>query len=324
MDPSRLDLVKRRADQQDGVLTVAQLRALGVSADAVGRRVARGEWQRAFTGVVVVHSGEVPWRTWARAALLRAGAGAHLSHAAAGFVLGYVLRPPRVLDVSVPESRRLTPTPRSTLAAAPTVRLHRRRRLDGEVVARFPVTSPGTTALDLVAAARSDDDAVGLICAAVRARTRPELILDAAAARPHLTRRALLLELLAAVADGAESPLELRYHRDVEGRHGLPRSARQGWERLGDRWIRSDVRYDGLGVRAELDGRLAHPSGRTEADTWRDNAVVIARAELTLRYRWAHVAGNPCGTARQVAEALRSRGWTGTLRRCGPTCAALP
>ena len=318
-----LELVRRRADRQDGVLTVEQLRALGVGADAVGRRVVRNEWQRAFAGVVVVHSGDVPWRTWARGALLRAGCGAHLSHAAAGFVLGYVARAPRVLDVSVPEPRRITPTARSTLAGAPTVRIHRRRRLEGEVVARFPVTTRGSTVLDLVAAARSEDDAVGIVCAAVRARTWPEQILDAAASRPHVPRRGLLLELLGAVADGAESPLELRYHRDVERRHGLPRSGRQGWERLDGRWLRSDVRYDDIGVRVELDGRLAHPWGRTDADTWRDNAVVIAHGELTLRYRWTHVAGDPCGTARQVAGALRSHGWTGAPRRCGPACGAV-
>lgn len=324
VDRSRLEIVRRRAERQDGVLTLAQLRTLGVGADAVGRRVARGEWQRVFAGVVVVHSGEVSWRAWARAALLRAGRGAHLSHAAAGFVLGYQLRPPRALDLSVPEPRRVTRWPVSAHVAAPTVRVHRRRRLEGEVAARLPVTTRGATVLDLLDEARSDDDAVGVVCAAVRARTRPEQILDAADRRPHLARRELLLDLLAAVVDGAESPLELRYHRDVERRHGLPRSTRQGWERLGDRWIRSDVRYGGQGVRAELDGRLAHPGGRTDSDTWRDNAVAIAHGELTLRYRWSHVAGDPCGTARQVAEALRSRGWTGTFRPCGTSCVTLP
>ncbi len=322
VDRARLELVRRRAGRQDDVVTVGQLLALGVSPDAAERRVARGEWQRPFAGVVVVHSGQLSWRTWARAALLRAGPGAHLSHSAAGYVLDYLARPPRTLDVAVPASRRIDRSPTSALRDAPAVRVHRRRRLDGEIVARLPVTTRGATVLDLVAAARSDDDAVGLVCAAVRARTWPEQILDAAAARPHLPRRGLLLDLLAAVADGAESPLELRYHRDVERRHGLPRSRRQGWERLDGRWLRSDARYDGLGVRVELDGRLAHPGGRTDSDTWRDNAVVIAHGELTLRYRWRHVAGDPCGTARQVADALRSGGWTGTARRCGPGCTA--
>lgn len=311
MDRALLESVRRRAARQDDVLSVSQLHALGLTPDAVQREVARGSWQRIHRGVVVVHSGPIAWRTRARAALLHAGDGAHLSHAAAGHVLAYVDRAPRVVDVSIPEHRRA--------AAAADVRIHRRRRLDGEIVARFPVTTRGGTVLDLVEAARSEDQAVALVCAAMRARTWPEQVLDAAAARPRLAHRGLLLELLAAVADGAESPLERRYHRDVETAHGLPRSVRQGWERLDGRWIRADVRYERLGVRIELDGRLAH-LGHADADTWRDNAVVIAHGELTLRYRWGHVAGITCATAQQVAGALRSRGWPDDARPCGPTC----
>ena len=315
MDRTRLETVRRHAARQDDVLSLSQLRALGLTSDAVERQVRRGAWQRLHRGVVVVHSGPVGWRSEARGALLVAGADAHLSHGAAGHVLGYVQRPPRIIDVSIPEHRRVAPTR--------GVRVHRRRRLDGEVVARFPVTTRGATVLDLVAAARSDDEAVALVCAAVRARTWPEQVLEAAELRPHVVRRTLLVALLAAVADGAESPLELRYHRDVEGAHGLPRSVRQRWEQLDGRWIRADVVYEAFAVRIELDGRLAHVGDRTDADAWRDNAVRIARRELTLRYQWSHVAGTPCRTAAQVASALRGRGWTGSIRPCGPSCSAL-
>jgi len=79
--------------------------------------------------------------------------------------------------------------------------------------------------------------------------------------------------------------------------------------------------YRGLGVRIELDGALAHPDGRTDGDTWRDNAVLIARGEITLRYRWRHVAVTPCVTAVQVSGALRLGGWTGRPHPCGPECA---
>ncbi len=313
MEQSLVEHVRRRAARSDDVLTVRQLQALGVSPDATERRVARGTWQRLHRGVVVVHSGPVTWRTRARAALLHAGPGALLSHAAAGHLLEYLDRAPRVVDVSIPERRRVVP--------ADGVRIHRRRRLEGEWIARLPVTTRAETALDLLAGARTEDEAVALVCAATRAGTWPEQVLEAAGARARLPRRRLLLELMDVVADGVESPLEMRYHRDVERRHGLPRSLRQGWERLDGRWIRADVRYPGLGVRVELDGRLAHPGGRTDADTWRDNAVVIAHGELTLRYRWRHVAGGPCATAVQVAGALRSRAWAGEPFPCGPGCA---
>lgn len=84
--------------------------------------------------------------------------------------------------------------------------------------------------------------------------------------------------------------------------------------------MRADCVYRGRGVRVELDGGLGHPGGRTDKDTWRDNAVGMEHLELTLRYRWAHVAGRPCDTAAQVATALRSRGWAGTPTPCGPNC----
>ena len=316
MERTTLETVRRRAARQDDVLTTSQLRTLGLSDDIVERAVAGGSFQRLHRGVVVVHSGPVAWRTRARAALLRAGPGAHLSHAAAGYVLEYLDRPPRLVDVSIPESRRVAPSP--------GMRVHRTRHLDGEVVARFPVTSRASTVLDLVGAARSADEAVAVVAAAMRSGTWPEQVLAAADTRQRLARRGLLLDMLAAVADGAESPLELRYHRDVERRHGLPRSARQGWEQVDGRWIRADVRYPRLGVRVELDGCFAHPGGRTDADTWRDNAVAIAHAELTLRYRWRHVAGEPCVTAVQLARALRSRGWRGLPHPCGPGCVVVP
>lgn len=312
MDRTLLDRIRTAARTQDDVLTVQQLIELGVNRDAVDRRVAEGTWQRPHRGVVVVHGGPAQWRTRARAALLRAGPGAALSHSSAGYVLGFVDRPPSPVELVVPEGRHVI---------VPDLRVSRRRTLDVTSMRGFQVTTRGSTVTDLVAAARTEDDAVGIVCAAVRAGTHPDEVLDALDARGRVQRRALLLDLVRAVDDGIESPLELRYHRDVEVRHGLPRAVRQGWERLDGRWIRSDVRYERHGVRVELDGRLAHPGGRTDADTWRDNAVIIATDELTLRYRWLHVVGSPCRTAAQVVAALHSRGWCGTGRPCGPGCA---
>jgi len=42
----------------------------------------------------------------------------------------------------------------------------------------------------------------------------------------------------------------------------------------------------------------------------------------TLRYGWPDVTGHRCRTAAEIAAVLRGQGWTGTLRRCGPTCTA--
>lgn len=303
------DRVRDRAGRQDLVITAGQLAALGVERSWVHRQVGAGHWQRLHPGVYVVHSGPVAWRSRARAALLHAGVGAALSHRSAAFVHGWA-PPPPVVDVCIPHRRRVEP--------GAGLRIHRRRLLR-VVRGRLTVVARGDTVIDLLAATRTVDDAIATVTAALRAGTRPEEVLDALGARSRVRHRALLDELLEATGDGVESALELRYHRDVERRHGLPRAARQRWQRLGERWVRADAIYEGTGVRVELDGRVAH-EGRVDDDVWRDNAVAVSFGELTLRYRWSHVAGSPCRTAAQVVAALRSRGWSGRPRPCSMSC----
>ncbi|MBO1751266.1 type IV toxin-antitoxin system AbiEi family antitoxin domain-containing protein [Actinotalea sp. BY-33] len=309
--------IMRLAERQLGVVTTAQLLRLGAEPSWIKRQVRHGPWKRLHRGVLVVHSGPVEWRTRAQAALLHAGRGAVLSHRAAGYQHGFADVPPRLVDVSVPHGRHV--------AGSPGIVVHRRRHLGAEgwahLVNRLPTTTRPGTVLDLLTLARSDDEVISLLCAAVRARTLPAEIRDAVTQSARMAHRRLVLEILEDVEGGAESALERRYRRDVERRHRLPRSRRQVQHRLGDgRRIRADAVYESLGVRVELDGELAHPGGRTDQDTWRDNAVLLERGEVTLRYRWRHIRVTPCSTAAQVVAALRSRGWRGTPRPCGPDC----
>lgn len=174
--------------------------------------------------------------------------------------------------------------------------------------------------VDLVAAAGVPDDVVGVLCDAVRGGVHPDSVLEAIARRGRLRNRAMVLAMLSEVTNGIESPLEMRYRRDVERAHGLPRATAQKRERVGGRWIRADRVYVPCRVRVELDGQLAHPFGTTDDDVWRDNAVLLATGDVTLRYRWRHVAVMPCHAAIQVATALRARGWGGVPRPCGPGC----
>jgi hypothetical protein len=307
------DAVAATVRNQAGVVTRAQLVAQGADDSWLSRQVDTGRWQRLQRGVFLTHSGPVPWRSQAWAALLRAGPGAALSHSTAARFHDFADREARPIHVTIPQGRRVDP--------APGIVLHRRSRMPpgGGHPRR---TWRGDTVVDLVAAARTDDDAVGWVCDAVRAGTRLHEIAAALDRRSRVRNGALLRELIQEVAEGVESPLERRYHRDVERRHGLPRSVLQVRDLVGGTTIRADARYEGFGVRAELDGSFAHPGGRTDADTWRDNAVLIERGDITLRYRWRHVAVTPCATAAQVAAALESGGWDGRARPCGPDCAA--
>lgn len=303
--------LRRLIASQDGVISRAQLVQNGTPPGLLADRVRQGRWQSPYPGVAVVHTGPLEWRPRARAALLYSGAASALSHSAAAYQWGIPRDEPRVVEVSIPADRRVS--------RQPGLRVHIRRRMpDSYGVLR--TVHPPETVLDLWEAVEDADAAIALLAAASRARVSMREVVQGAAARRRLKGRALLADLLAEVRDGVESPLESRYRHDVERRHGLPRSELQLREVVGRTRIRADVVYRGLGVRVELDGVLGHPGGRTAHDTWRDNSVAIERRELTLRYRWTHVAATPCATAAQVARALADRGWQGGLTRCGTGC----
>ncbi|WP_421743652.1 hypothetical protein [Cellulomonas sp.] len=220
------------------------------------------------------------------------------------------------------DARRPASHARRAVAAQPGLEVRRRRTMP-HVGGRLRAIGVDVTVLDLAHELDSEDDVVGLVCDAVRAGVLPGRLLLQAGERRFLRHRDLVVSLLGEEGTGIESPLEHRYVRDVERRHRLPAARAQVRERTGGRWIRVDRVHVGLGVRIELDGQLAHPSGRTARDTWRDNAVLIERSEITLRYRWQHVVAEPCETAVQVASALRSRGWQGRAAPCSPTCPVL-
>ncbi len=317
--PSDRTIIKAIAERQFGVVSAAQAIAAGASASWLSRQVDRELWQRLAPGVYLPRSGPVPWKTRAAAGLLyasgseelRLGLPLALSHDSAAYLWEFTTAPPGQVHVLIPEARRVRPQPGLVIA--------RRRRMP-PAAGRLRKTDAAETVLDLAAAAEGEDAVVAVVAAAARARVWPAYLRQALAGRGRVRHRSMLLEILAEVEDGVESALEHRY-RGVERRHGLPRAVLQVRERLGHGLIRSDVRYEEYCLTVELDGGFAHPFGRTDADTWRDNAVLLARGDLTLRYRWAHAVGRPCEVAVQVGGVLRMRGWTGVLRRCGPGCA---
>jgi very-short-patch-repair endonuclease len=167
------------------------------------------------------------------------------------------------------------------------------------------------TVLDLCGQT-SAEDVVHLLTRAVqRHRTSPQLLLRRLRQRSRSGNRELITAVLAEVAVGAQSPLELRYLRDVEKAHGLPRGRRQAPR---GPYLR-DVLYEEYALLAELDGRPGHEGTGRFRDMTRDNFALLA-GEATLRLGWPDVAGDPCGVARLVARVLQQRGWTGEIVRC--------
>ena len=318
MDDSSRRAVQRLAARQEGAVSRSQVLQLGGTAAWLASQVAARRWQRLWPGVYATTTGQLSFVTRAQGALLYAGPGAVLGPQACAFLHGIASAPPRNIDVLVPTRRRVTSQPRLSVRRADLERLGTGAGAPAEPsAARLPLAA---TVLALVEAAPTADALVATLCAAVRAGCTPAGLRAEVARRPRVRRRALVLDVLDDVGAGIESPLERRYHHAVERRQDLPTAALQQRQVLGGLRLRADRVHRGLGVRIELDGTLAHPGGRTDRDAWRDNEVGIGAQELTLRYRWSHVLGQPCRTADQVARALRSRGWTGAARPCGPRC----
>ena len=313
-------------DLQDGVISRSQALDAGVATMTVRSMLRTGCWQPLHRGVYATYPGTPRRESLLWAALLRAGPGAVLSHLTAaeldhllplGIQLGGRLNgQAQVIHVSIGRDQHVSP-----IAG---VVLHRREALSQlrHPVAQPPRTRIEETALDLAAGARTLDDAMAWLARACGNRlTTPARLGAALAARSRVRWRRELAGALADVSSGAHSVLELRYLRDVERPHGLPPGRRQAKAAHGSRTAYRDVLYEEFGVAVETDGAVAHPAGARWRDRERDNAAAVDGI-LTLRYGWAAITERPCWVAGEVAAVLRSRGWAGTVRRCGPECQA--
>jgi hypothetical protein len=236
------------------------------------------------------------------------------SHQSAGLLQRLVDAEPAVVDVTVPNAHQVSPRP--------GVKVHRSRHAAARrrSVASVPQTRVEETVLDLVEASRTPDEVVRWLTRACQRRlTTPDRLLSAARGRARMRGRQLLAEVICDVADGVASPLERRYHRDVERAHGLPAGEMNPWVGVRGTSRYCDVRYAAFALRVELEGLAWHPEDQRWRDARRDNLGALA-GDVVLRYDWRAVAGHSCETAAEVAAVLASRGWTGRLSACGPRC----
>ena len=168
--------------------------------------------------------------------------------------------------------------------------------------------------------ALGDDEAVAILADVVReGLTVPARLEGALLGLARLPRRRLLLDVLRDVESGAESPLERRYLRDVERRHGLPRGERQVRDEGAGGAVFRDVRYPAYRTNIELDGRLGHSE---TLDRWADldrDLEAATRGDTTLRVGWRQVL-EPCRLAATVGSVLTLRGWKGRAGPCGEGC----
>jgi hypothetical protein len=285
-----------------------------VSRHIIAGRIESGQWQRLHRGVFAAFSGPVPRDALLWAAVLRAGERAVLSHHTAAELWRLSDEPLEPIHVSVPRD--------TGVLGIPGLVVHYSSRLPQ---ARHPARLPPQTrledtVLDLVELARTAEDAVAWpIKACQRRLTTPGRLAGALEDRHRVRWRGDVSDAIGVARVGVHSPLELRYFRDVERKHGLVAGDRQVLVARGTARQYLDVRYSDYGVVVELDGVLAHSPDNRKHDARRDNANTLDGYQ-TLRYSWVPVAYHACETARQVFELLRRNGYRGPLRRCGKQC----
>jgi hypothetical protein len=310
--------VRRQAREQGGVITRRQAIQAGLSVDKITWLLKREDWRQVHRGVYATFNGPVSRSALLWAAVLYAGPGAYLSHETAAEINGLSDDQSAAISVTIPASRRVS--------APPGVVIHHssRKAMTWRPPGMPPYTVAEETVIDLVQAAVAVDDVVALVTRGYgRRRLTEHQLKYLAHARKKLRWRRELTEIIQMAAGGAHSPLEYRHDHDVQRAHGLPEPVKQDRFRKTDGgWGYRDRCYPQYGrLVIELDGRRFHPDEQHRTDRERDNQAAVTGT--TLRYGWDDVTRRACETAGQVAEALRNRGWAGTLTPCSPSCRAV-
>lgn len=323
-DSARLALtaVMALAAGQAGMVSRAQVLAHGLSDCWLQHQVKVKRWSRIFPGVYATFTGVLPHASREWAALLRCGEGAALAgptalHAWDPAMPGVAAAAPqRAVVVAVDRSRRVESGEGIDVWTVADLQRH------VHPARRPPLLRFESAVLLTASRAATPDAAIAIIANACQSRrTTPGRLLALLEEMPHNLRyRRFLREILADVATGAYSFIEVHYLRDVERPHGLPTGARQRRVSIGRHPCFRDVEYLGFHVIAELDGRLGHEDFVSRAnDMDRDNDSATDGAR-TARIGYLQVTSRRCGTAQRVADLLQLGGWTGHPRPCGPGC----
>ena len=275
----------RIADRQYGRVTVAQLIEAGVGHDRIRRWVADGRLRREHVGVYALGHPDPSARGVYLAAALACGAGAVVSHLAAGHLLG-VRRggmPRPEVTIAVDSGRR-----------RPGIVIHRSRLpvLDVATLDGIELTTVPRVLLDLAPRTTPEELTRMSHEAWVRHGTGPREIEACIARNPRKPGAAKLRRAM--VADVTLSELE-RGFAELLRAHGLP-AARTNVDVRGDK---VDCHWPRLGLTVELHGYRFHASRQAfEADLAR------RRRSNHVAYSYGDVFERPRATAADLAPRL--------------------
>lgn len=305
------------AAAQDGVVSRAQLRRLGISRDAERAQLAGGRWASAAPLAVVLHNGPLTQRQRQWVAVLNGGPGAALAARTALAIDGLSGWEREVIEILVPRG--------AGVVSSPGVRVHESRRFDPDrdvpALRLPPRTRSSRSAVDAAAWSRDPRTAVGLLAAVVQqGLARPDQLAAELeqAGRIHWYR--LLARALADIGGGSHALSEIDFVRLCR-RFGLPEPVRQAVrvERSGRRrYLDAEwVCTDGRRVVAEVDGAIHLLPLRHWGDMARANELVLD-GRVVLRFAAYAIRAEPELIAQQLGRALGTGLRVRPSRRPGP------
>ena len=247
------------AADQDGVVTTAQLRVVGISTWQQNRLVADGVIHRIAPRVYALRGSPDTHRRRLRAGLLCLGERSWVSFEAAAALHGLDRSDPRAVEFTIDRGRRPAIVP---FVVHTTTRL---RPIDQVVVDGLRTMSATRTVFDLALARAHPRRIEAAIDSAVRLHlSSPEVILRRLEDLRGSGRWGCLRVEEMLTDAGGHTMLERRFLELVR-EAGLPRPRTQVVFRSGDRHVaRVDFLFDRLGVVVEVSGQKGHaaPSDR--------------------------------------------------------------
>ena len=289
--------VAQRAQKQEGVITLDQARAAGMSKRQVDGMVDRGEWRRAYRAIFVDNSAPItPMQAVIAASYASCGLASHRLCLWLWSVSAHAA--PDAIEFSIPHERS---------ARLPGVNIYRVREMPPAhrkgVVA---VTSPMRGLVDTAAVAPElvPDAMLRAFSAKLFTPNALQGELERARGRPGVTA---LREALKELGVGRYTPSQLeRRARRLFRACGLPPPqmevifGKDGEYRLDFYWPEADLVI-------EVDGWSVHatPTARRR-DFQKQNRVVIGNHWI-LRYDWVDVVEDSERTAAEVLEAYSAR-----------------
>ena len=304
--------VAHAARAQSGLLTVWQLRTLGVTWSAKQAELRGQRWvSRRPSTVRVAQAGPADESAWWEALLAcspkaraagscTAALGGVTAMRAAGLI---GIAGDGLVHVAAPKSSRPLPAPRG-------VRIHETRRWRDADIVRDPIPRVRTPMAAVQAAlwARTEREAALFLVAPVQQRlTTAEAVREALECVRRDKRRTLLRAVADELVDGVRSLNELDFAAMCRAR-GLPEPSRQVVVHVAGGRAYLDVRWERWHVTVEVDGVGHLQLDRWLSDTARHNEIALT-GDVVLRIPSLAIRLDPKPHLDQVERALRRAGW---------------